>query len=214
MSTPRLIRLDPEDLRDNEPVPYDIVTAEGVLLLAKGNVLVPKQAAILRIQGWKLSDGVIPDEITDHNLPKLPATLHLPSRGRPPLNMAEVLIADDMSLVCKMLTSMLREHGIMKVESVENGLQAISYFFNNQPHIVFLDINMPSLDGLSALKQIKRWTPDCFVCIVSANSTLVNVKQAKADGVDAFLVKPINMLNLKRVLALYQKSIELIEANS
>jgi len=91
---------------------------------------------------------------------------------------------------------------------VNDGRMAISHFFRYQPHIAFLDIDMPVIDGLAVLKQIKQWSPDTFVCMVSGNSTLINVKEAKDYGVDAFLVKPINALNLKRVLALYEATIE------
>ncbi|MEI6414690.1 MAG: response regulator [Pseudomonadota bacterium] len=217
MSTPLvLMRVIPEDIWEDRPLPYDIVTAEGVLLLAKGQVVsTPERVAILRTQGWKPrkpDPAAIPR--TQDWKPHKPVravfpddtAISLPSRGRPPLPWAETLIADDTPLIRQLLTSMLREQGIKKIDSVENGHQAMTYFFKNLPHIVFLDIDMPGIDGLMALKQIKGWTPDSFVCMVSGNSNLVNVKQAKADGVDGFLVKPISLLNLKRVLALYQAS--------
>ncbi|MEI6413317.1 MAG: response regulator [Pseudomonadota bacterium] len=134
---------------------------------------------------------------------------HLSPQGRPPLTEAEVLIADDMPIFRQLLTGLLLEYGISKIESVDNGRLALWHFFHHQPqpHLVFLDIDMPALDGLAVLKQIKQESPDCFVCMVSGNSTLLNVRQARADGADAFLVKPISLLNLKRVMALYQKSV-------
>ncbi|MEI6415351.1 MAG: response regulator [Pseudomonadota bacterium] len=191
-----MIQVFPEEIQVHESLPYDIVSVEGTLLLAKGLVVSdPEQANNLRIHGW------IP-----YLQPMLPIAVKLVSRGRPPLANTEVLIADDMPLIRQLLTRMLRDHGIKTVTGVENGRLAITYFFQNRPHIVFLDINMPTLDGLSALKQIKCWMPDSFVCMVSANSTLINAKQARADGVDAFLVKPISPLNVKRVLARYQSA--------
>jgi YesN/AraC family two-component response regulator len=56
---------------------------------------------------------------------------------------------------------------------------------------------------MDVLKQIKSWSPETFMCLVSGNATMVNVKTAKTYGVDAFLVKPISGLNLQRVLSIY-----------
>lgn len=210
MSTqPLMQRVIPEDIRDNEPVPYSIFTSDGALLLAKGQVVsAAEDGAILRTQGWRRLESdeeVSVDAFTGNDGidNRLPADARLPARGRPALLQVEALIADDVRLMRQLLIRLLREQGLTKIEAVGDGHKAIAYFFRYQPHMVFLDIDMPGLDGLAALKQIKQWSPECFVCMISANSTLVNVKEAKAHGVDAFLVKPVSPLNLKRVLALY-----------
>lgn len=203
-----LIRVLPDDIREHEPVAYDVYTAEGALLLAKGQLVPgPEHAIILRAEGWRLSapNETVPAEIPDQDPPAQGATpsVRLPSRGRPLLTLVEVLIADDMQLIRQLLTRMLRDQGIQKIDAVDNGRAAVAHFFRYRPHLVFLDIDMPGMNGVAALKQIKQWSPDTFVCMVSGNSTLVNVREAKTYGVDAFLVKPINQLNLNRVLALY-----------
>jgi CheY-like chemotaxis protein len=200
-------RVKAVDIREFEPLPYDVYDADGVMLLAKGQ-MVPsrKHAAILRAQAWRLSEGE--DRVSPSPTPPSAASspvllsldVHLPARGRPTLPHAAVLIADDVPLVRQLLTSMLREQGIQKIDTVDNGRVAVSHFFRHQPHLVFLDIDMPFIDGLDVLCQIKRWSPETFVCMVSGNSTLMNLQEAKACGVDAFLVKPLSRLNLQRVL--------------
>lgn len=204
MSTkPLLQRVNPEDIRDNAPVPYDVFTADGALLLARGQVVTGRDyGMILRTQGWTpLEPGQEP--LVGVLAPVETPEIRLPSRGRPPLHQAEALVADDMRLIRQLLVRLLREQGVLQVEAVDNGRKAITYFFRHRPHMVYLDIDMPGVDGLAVLKQIKQWCPDQFVCMISANSTLMNVKEAKACGVDAFLVKPLSPLNLKRVLNLY-----------
>ena len=110
-----------------------------------------------------------------------------------------------MKLIRQLLIRMLKKKGVSKIDEVDSGRKAVSHFFRYRPHIDFLDIDMPGMDGLAALKQIKEWSPGTFVCMISANSTLLNVKEAKELGVDAFLVKPINALNLHRILSIYKK---------
>lgn len=213
MSTPLMMQaVTPEDIREQEPLPYDVFTAQGSLLLGKGErVQYPEQALILQRQGWKIlkygeavPDDAVPQEVAIQKMQ--PVEMRLPARERLPVTEAEALLADDMPLMRQLLTRMLREQGIMKIYTADDGRDAVSHFFRYRPHLVFLDIDMPVINGLTALQQIKQWSPDNFVCMISGNSSLLNVKQAKAAGVDAFLVKPISPLNLQRVLAMYHPS--------
>jgi CheY-like chemotaxis protein len=221
-----LIKINPDDVHPDEPIPYDIFTITGALLIGKNQpVSFPEQIPIIKSHGWRkpqtdeekaqVQSGqdakvqrydwlnnaasveeeiVLPDE-----------GLRLPSRGYPPLEEAEALIAEDVRLARRLLTHMLSEQGVKKVEFVENGRDAIHYFFHHRPHMVFLDIDMPNMNGLEVLRQIKLWSPGNFACMVSGHGTMTNAREAKNYGVDGFLIKPINLVNLKRVLAMYTK---------
>jgi len=221
-----LIKINPDDVHPDEPIPYDIFTITGALLIGKNQpVSFPEQIPIIKSHGWRkpqtdeekaqVQSGqdakvqrydwlnnaasveeeiVLPDE-----------GLRLPSRGYPPLEEAEALIAEDVRLARRLLTHMLSEQGVKKVEFVENGQDAIHYFFHHRPHMVFLDIDMPNMNGLEVLRQIKLWSPGNFACMVSGHGTMTNAREAKNYGVDGFLIKPINLVNLKRVLAMYTK---------
>jgi|GEM_PF-312281 len=221
-----LIKINPDDVHPDEPIPYDIFTVTGALLIGKNQpVSFPEQIPIIKSHGWRkpqtdeekaqVQSGqdakvqrydwlnnaasveeeiVLPDE-----------GLRLPSRGYPPLEEAEALIAEDVRLARRLLTHMLSEQGVKKVEFVENGRDAIHYFFHHRPHMVFLDIDMPNMNGLEVLRQIKLWSPGNFACMVSGHGTMTNAREAKNYGVDGFLIKPINLVNLKRVLAMYTK---------
>lgn len=219
-----LIRINPEDIQNDVPAPYDIYTVAGALLMGKNQqTTLPEQSAIVRTQGWRkpqtdeemiqaknhqASSAFAYDWLaqnSDKDIPLPDDGLRLPSRGHPPLEEAEVLIAEDIRLARRLLTHMLSEEGVKKVEFVDNGLDAIHYFFHHRPHLVFLDIDMPNLSGLNVLRQIKLWSPDNFACMVSGHGTMANAREAKDYGVDGFLVKPINVVNLKRVLAVYSR---------
>ena len=219
-----MIRINPDEITEGQAVPFDIYTVAGALMMSRNQVaLLPEQTAILRAQGWRKPEN---DEETLQTQPlsspaaafswmvktgsdkdmELPDDgLRLPSRGKPPLAEAEVLIAEDIRLARRLLSHMLSEQGVKKVDFVENGRDAIHYFFHHRPHMVFLDIDMPNLSGLDVLRQIKLWSPDSFACIVSGHGTMANAREAKCYGVNGFLVKPINLVNLKRVLAVYER---------
>ena len=198
------------DIVAGEPLPYHIYLANGVPLANRGQILTdPDQLEILRCQGWRgvseegvpPADAIPPDEAAlrmDRQAP-----VRFQPQARPVLSEATGLVADDMPLSLKLLSRLLREQGVQRIVAAENGRQAVGQFFRQRPPMVFLDIDMPGLDGIDVLKQIKSWSPETFVCLVSGNATMVNVKVAKTYGVDAFLVKPISGLNLQRVLSLY-----------
>ncbi len=224
-----LIKINPDEISQEQPIPYDIFTVTGALLISKNQpISFQEQIPILKFHGWRkprtdeemsqlkagqetkvqrydwlnnvagLDEGIVlPDE-----------GLRLPSRGYPPLEEAEALIAEDVRLARRLLAHMLSEQGVKKVQFVENGRDAIHYFFHHRPHMVFLDIDMPNMNGLEVLKQIKLWSPGNFVCMVSGHGTMTNAREAKNYGVDGFLIKPINLVNLKRVLAMYSKSVK------
>mgnify|MGYP006279450933 CR=1 FL=1 len=201
-----LLRVNPLDIRDGEPMPHDIYSADGVLLCAEGQtVAIPEQSVILQASGWrkKREDEPVMEQpetgLADE------ASLRLPARPRLPLAEAQVLIAEDMALARDLLIKLLNEQGLRNIAAVDNGHAAITHFFQHRPHIVFLDIYMPPRNGFEALKQIKTWCPDNFVCMASGDCTPANAEEARLLGVNAFIIKPISPLNLKRVLALYEK---------
>ena len=198
------------DIVAGEPLPYPLYLASGVLLARRGQIIRdPDQLEVLRRQCWRglaadetpPADAITLDEAA-LRLDRQPPVRFEP-QPRPPLSDATALVADDMIVSQKLLVGLLRQQGVSQVVRAEDGEQAVNLFFRQRPHLAFLDIDMPGVDGIGALRQIKSWSPGTFVCLVTGNATLVNVKAAKSYGVDAFLVKPISGLNLKRVLSLY-----------
>lgn len=202
-----MIRVEPSDIEPGQPLKYAVFTAEGSLLAARGTrIRELEKIAILRQEGWRRIPPVAPALRVIASPPPVHPRIAPPrlSAARPaPLTRTTALVADDIPVARTMLSNILIGEGIERVIAVEDGKKAISRFFAEAPNLVLLDIDMPNLDGLAALKQIKSWSPEVFVCLVSANSTRVNVQAARQHAVDGFLVKPYTALNLKRVLARY-----------
>ena len=123
-----------------------------------------------------------------------PAAASGPSRAR-------VLIADDSSFIRYGLKKLLAEEGF-EVFEADGGTRAIQLYKLEKPDCVLLDITMPDLDGLSALREIRRIDPRARVAMVTGMGQQSIVMQAIQAGASDFVVKPFEPA---RVLAAIQK---------
>jgi YesN/AraC family two-component response regulator len=107
-----------------------------------------------------------------------------------------IIICDDDPVTRVVLTKTLEELGYKVTQQASDAFQAITLCETLQPDILFLDINMPGLDGLTAIELIRNTAPSTNIILVSGASTLDNVRKAIKLGVRAFVVKPFNALKL------------------
>ena len=110
--------------------------------------------------------------------------------------MAKILIADDAAFMRMRCGKMLQSHGHTVVEA-ENGREAVEKFSSEKVDVVLLDITMPEMDGLTALKEIKKADP-----MVTAIGQQQVVMEALQSGARDFVVKPFQP---ERVLAAVEK---------
>lgn len=101
-----------------------------------------------------------------------------------------VLIADDSKLMRGILAQILDGAGYTVAAEAKNGLEAVSLFQIIKPDIVTLDITMPGLDGLQALKVIKILDPAARVVMVSSIGQQEIIMEAIRAGAKDFLIKP------------------------
>ena len=85
---------------------------------------------------------------------------------------------------------MLEKNGFEVAAEAENGVVAVQKYKELKPDIVTMDITMPEMDGLQALKLIKQLDPDAKVVVVSAMGQEPVVKDAILSGAKSFIVKP------------------------
>lgn len=120
-----------------------------------------------------------------------------------------VLIADDMAPMRNLLRAVLRKHGIQDFLLAEDGVEAVSIFLEESkydvaPDIVMLDIDMPKMNGLEVLQEIRAVDPDVFIVMISANSTLNSVNHAIESQVNSFLVKPIRPSQVEELVEKFE----------
>ena len=104
--------------------------------------------------------------------------------------MKRVLIVDDAAFMRMSIRKMLEENGFEIVGEAENGLMAIEKYQELQPEVVTMDITMPEMDGLEALRQIKKIDPAASIVMVSALGQEARMKEAIIYGAKGFIVKP------------------------
>ena len=104
--------------------------------------------------------------------------------------MKRVLIVDDAAFMRMSIRNMLSNYEFEIVGEAENGLMAIEKYKELRPDIVTLDITMPEMDGLQALRVIKKLDPSASVVMVSALGQEARMKEAIIYGAKGFIVKP------------------------
>ena len=111
-----------------------------------------------------------------------------------------ILIVDDDHMMRELLKAILRGEGYRIVGEASNGLDAVELCVNQRPDLVLLDINMPKMDGLTALEEIRKANPSAMVLMVSGEATMNKVNEAMQKGASGFVVKPLVPANvLERV---------------
>ncbi|MCI8895095.1 MAG: response regulator [Lachnospiraceae bacterium] len=104
--------------------------------------------------------------------------------------MANILICDDAAFMRMMIKDILTKNGYNVAGEAENGLKAVEKYNECKPDVVLMDITMPEMDGIEALKQIREGDPDACVIMCSAMGQQAMVIEAIQSGAKDFIVKP------------------------
>lgn len=113
-----------------------------------------------------------------------------------------VLICDDAAFMRMMIKDILTKDGYNVVGEAENGTQAVTKYAELKPDLVLMDITMPEMDGIQALKKIKESDGSALVIMCSAMGQQAMVIDAIQSGAKDFIVKPFQA---DRVLAAVKK---------
>ncbi len=102
----------------------------------------------------------------------------------------KVLIVDDAAFMRMMLRDILAKNGFEVVGEADNGKVAVQMYNEVKPDVVTMDITMPEMDGIAAVKEIKAGDPNAKVVMVSAMGQQAMVIEAIRAGAADFIVKP------------------------
>lgn len=101
-----------------------------------------------------------------------------------------VLVVDDAAFMRMMIKDILRKGGYQVVGEAEDGVRAIEKYRELKPDLVTMDITMPDMDGITAVKEIRAADPNAIIIMCSAMGQQAMVIDAIQAGAKDFIVKP------------------------
>ena len=114
--------------------------------------------------------------------------------------MAKILIVDDSHTSRKMLRNILESNGHEIIDEAVNGQEGVQKFQALKPDVVTLDITMPVVDGVEALKMIKALDPESKVVMVTAAGQKNKMIECIKAGANEFLTKPFEQQEIVDVI--------------
>ena len=115
-----------------------------------------------------------------------------------------VLVVDDAAFMRMMVKDILTKNGYEVVGEAENGMKALEKYQELKPDLVTMDITMPEMDGISAVKEIKKVDPNAKIVMCSAMGQQAMVSEAIQAGARDFVVKAFQA---DRVLEAVRKAV-------
>lgn len=104
--------------------------------------------------------------------------------------MKSILVVDDAAFMRLSIKKTLEKNGFQVIGEAENGQVGVQKYAELHPDIVTMDITMPEMTGLEALKEIIKFDPKAVVIMVSALGQESMVREAVLSGAKGFIVKP------------------------
>ena len=111
-----------------------------------------------------------------------------------------VLVADDNDVAQRLCRRVLEKAGYNVLIAVD-GLQAVEVALSQHPAMILMDVAMPGIDGIEAMRRIKAAIPDQPIVIASAHSMASDRERFLAAGADDILSKPFRLADLVAIVA-------------
>jgi CheY-like chemotaxis protein len=100
-----------------------------------------------------------------------------------------ILIVDDEKHIRMALRMMLKRRGYDRIVEASNGSEAVGLFTEHRPALVLLDLNMPHMDGLACLGEIRKTGIPAKIVVLTAQANVRSVQECRDAGADGFLRK-------------------------
>jgi two-component system chemotaxis response regulator CheY len=117
-----------------------------------------------------------------------------------PKNLIKILVVDDAAFMRLVLKDILKNLGYTNIIEASDGLMAIEQYKKFKPDLVTMDVNMPKMDGVQALKQIIKINPMAKIIMVTAVEQRYIVQEAIRNGAKDYIVKPFDRVMVGTVI--------------
>ncbi len=113
-----------------------------------------------------------------------------------------VLVVDDDPFIRKLIATTLEDVSQFELHEASDGVEAVSIARRERPALVFLDVDMPKLNGIDACRELREHpdTGDATIVMLTATHGDGVERRAEAAGADLFLTKPFSPLDLLRLV--------------
>lgn len=115
-----------------------------------------------------------------------------------------VLVAEDNDVNFMVFEAFLTDWGY-EVTRASNGKEAITLVNQKKFNVILMDLYMPEMNGLDAIKNIRKKGHTMPIIVLTASSLEKDLKDALANGANDYLLKPVSGVNLKAILAKHSK---------
>jgi CheY-like chemotaxis protein len=113
----------------------------------------------------------------------------------------KILVVDDEYMIADLMHKILQMVGYSRVEKAFNGQEAVEKYKTFQPDLVFMDIEMPVMDGYESSSRIKSFDPDAKILVVTGNPGDSRAQKTMSEGFALTLLqKPLLLDRMKRVI--------------
>ena len=114
-------------------------------------------------------------------------------------NTLKILVVDDEPYIREVLQQLLETEGY-ETRSADSGFSALEAVHDFSPHIIFLDIRMPEMDGFQCLRRIKECAPHSQVVMISGFATLEMARRSLEIGAFDYIEKPLSFDHIREVI--------------
>jgi CheY-like chemotaxis protein len=111
-----------------------------------------------------------------------------------------VLIVDDDQFIRKLIATTLEDVADFELHEAADGVEALELAEAQRPTLVFLDVDMPGLDGIQAARELRRRQSEATIVMLTAAHGDEVERQAERAGADLFLTKPFSPLELLQLV--------------
>lgn len=111
--------------------------------------------------------------------------------------MLKVLVVDDSLIMRRNIIKMVEALGHKVIGEAKDGNEAIVFYMRLKPDLVTMDITMPEMDGITAVKELKKLDKDVKIIMVTSHGQEEMVLNAVRSGASGYLLKPVNLIKLR-----------------
>lgn len=119
--------------------------------------------------------------------------------------MVKIMVVDDSMFMQAYITDIIEKLGHKVIGTAQNGREAISQYVKLKPDLVFMDVTMDDMSGITAVEKIMGLDKDARIVMCSAMGQEIIIKEAIREGAKDFIVKPFQSNDIKTSIEKYAK---------